>query len=102
MFLPCTFHVPVPVSFRSSDTRRISIKYKDSRIVYISAVQISLTITSCPSYSTLNKSCLTLIHFLLHAPTPALSDPRPELLGSMFLRTRGPKIHAKYLDSDRR
>src|SRR6266481_2974997 len=91
MYLPCTFHVPVPVSFGSSDMRCISIKYKDSQIVYISAVRISPTTMSCPSYSTLNKSCLTLIHFLLCTPTPALSDPRPKLLGSMFPRTRGPE-----------
>src|SRR6266481_7768432 len=101
-FLPCSFRVPVPVSFGSSDMQHISIKYKYSWIVYISAVRISPTTMSCPSYSTLNKSCLTLICFLLHTPTPALSDPRPELPGSVFPRTRGPEICAKYLDSDRR
>ena len=67
------------------------MKYKDSRIVYISAVRISPTTMSCPSYSTLNKSCLTLIRFLLHTPTPALSDPRPELPGSVFPCFRGPE-----------
>src|SRR6266481_5199862 len=41
-FLRCSFNVPVPVSFGSSDTRRIFIKYRYSRIVYISC---SLNIT---------------------------------------------------------
>src|SRR6266481_9161922 len=98
MFLPCTFHVPVPCSFRSSDMQCISIKYKDSQIVYISAVQISPMTTSCPSYLTINKDCLALTHFLLCTPTPALSNPKPKFLGSKFPRTQGPEICAKYLD----
>src|SRR6266481_6321897 len=102
VYFLCTFHVPVPCSFGSSDMQHISIKYKDSRIMYISAVRISPTTMSCPSYSTLNKDCLALICFLLPTPTPALSNPRPEFPGSVFPRTRGPEIRVKYLDSDRR
>src|SRR6266481_10071604 len=43
---------------------------------------------SCPSYSTLNKSCLALIRFPLRTPTPALSDRDPSSQVPCF---RGPE-----------